>query len=110
MSTTRLNHPNYLHARVAADREGVQRPGLEGDRGERLRGLVKHGAAVGDRKGDPRYGGGDVEPLAAVVRELEDAAERLRLLFGERATLELRAGAPALVIAEAVVPLPMSRA
>ena len=36
---------------------------------------------------------------------LRKAAERLRLLFGERATLELREAAPALVVAEAVVPL-----
>ena len=33
-----------------------------------------------------------------------------RLLFGERATLELRAVSPALVIAEAVVPLNLTRA
>lgn len=36
---------------------------------------------------------------------LRNAAERLRLLFGERATLQLREAAPELVIAEAVVPL-----
>ncbi|MSU22635.1 MAG: histidine kinase [Opitutus sp.] len=36
---------------------------------------------------------------------LRNAAERLRLLFGERATLHLRAETPSLVIAEAVLPL-----
>lgn len=36
---------------------------------------------------------------------LRNAAERLRLLFGERASLELRADAPALVVAEATLPL-----
>ena len=36
---------------------------------------------------------------------LRNAAERLRLLFGERATLKLRADGPDTVIAEAVVPL-----
>lgn len=36
---------------------------------------------------------------------LKNAAERLRLLFGERATLKLRAAAPDRVVAEAVIPL-----
>lgn len=36
---------------------------------------------------------------------LRNAAERLRLLFGERATLQLREDAPELVVAEAIVPL-----
>lgn len=36
---------------------------------------------------------------------LRNAAERLRLLFGERATLQLRAESPTVVMAEAVVPL-----
>jgi len=35
---------------------------------------------------------------------LRNAAERLRLLFGERATLQLRAAAPGLVVAEAEIP------
>ncbi len=35
---------------------------------------------------------------------LRNAAERLRLLFGERATLQLRAAAPGLVVAEAAIP------
>ncbi|HTZ20090.1 MAG TPA: histidine kinase [Opitutaceae bacterium] len=35
---------------------------------------------------------------------LRNAAERLRLLFGERATLQLRAAAPDLVVAEATIP------
>jgi signal transduction histidine kinase len=37
---------------------------------------------------------------------LHNAAERLRLIFGERATLRLRSDKPALVVAEAVIPLP----
>jgi sensor histidine kinase YesM len=37
---------------------------------------------------------------------LKNAGERLRLLFGERATLNLRLGAPDRVVAEAVIPLP----
>ncbi len=36
---------------------------------------------------------------------LRNAAERLRLLFGERATLQLRTENPATVVAEAIVPL-----
>jgi hypothetical protein len=36
---------------------------------------------------------------------LRNAAERLRLLFGDRATLHLRAPEPAIVVAEAVLPL-----
>lgn len=40
---------------------------------------------------------------------LRNAAERLRLLFGERASLQLRAVAPALVVAEAILPLPAVR-
>lgn len=36
---------------------------------------------------------------------LRNAAERLRLLFGERATLQLRLEPPATVVAEAVLPL-----
>lgn len=52
-----------------------------------------------------------VPPMAAVPREastglgLRNAGERLRLLFGERATLELRALSPAVVVAEALIPL-----
>ena len=41
---------------------------------------------------------------------LRNAAERLRLLFGERATLQLRADTPALVVAEALIPLRLSPA
>jgi hypothetical protein len=37
---------------------------------------------------------------------LHNAAERLRLIFGERATLRLRSEEPTLVVAEAVIPLP----
>ena len=50
-------------------------------------------------------------PMTAVRREastglgLRNAGERLRLLFGERATLELRAQSPAVVVAEALIPL-----
>jgi sensor histidine kinase YesM len=39
---------------------------------------------------------------------LHNAAERLRLIFGERATLRLRSDQPALVVAEAVIPLPIA--
>ena len=41
---------------------------------------------------------------------LRNAAERLRLLFGDRASLQLRAGTPQVVIAEAILPLPSARA
>jgi LytS/YehU family sensor histidine kinase len=41
---------------------------------------------------------------------LQNAAERLRLLFGERASLQLRADRPDFVIAEAIVPLGTARA
>jgi sensor histidine kinase YesM len=40
---------------------------------------------------------------------LRNAAERLRLLFGEQATLNLREDIPSLVVAEAVVPLQLAR-
>jgi LytS/YehU family sensor histidine kinase len=40
---------------------------------------------------------------------LRNAAERLRLLFGAGATLQLRAETPALVVAEAVLPLAPNR-
>ena len=41
---------------------------------------------------------------------LANAANRLRLLFGEQATLQLRAGEPGRVVAEAIIPLPVSHA
>ena len=41
---------------------------------------------------------------------LANAANRLRLLFGDQATLQLRAGAPGSVVAEAIIPLPLSHA
>jgi two-component sensor histidine kinase len=41
---------------------------------------------------------------------LANAANRLRLLFGEQATLQLRAGEPGSVVAEAIIPLPVSHA
>ena len=41
---------------------------------------------------------------------LRNAADRLRLLFGERASLRLRAESPSLVVAEAILPLTMARA
>jgi two-component sensor histidine kinase len=41
---------------------------------------------------------------------LANAANRLRLLFGEQATLKLRAGSPGNVVAEAIIPLPISHA
>jgi hypothetical protein len=37
---------------------------------------------------------------------LRNAAERLRLIFGERATLMLRSDEPTVVVAEAIIPLP----
>ena len=40
---------------------------------------------------------------------LRNAADRLRLLFGERASLQLRTEAPALVVAEAILPLQVAR-
>jgi len=41
---------------------------------------------------------------------LRNAADRLRLLFGERASLQLRTDGPSVVVAEAVVPLLLTRA
>ena len=41
---------------------------------------------------------------------LANAANRLRLLFGEQATLQLRAGEPGSVVAEAIIPLQLNRA
>jgi signal transduction histidine kinase len=41
---------------------------------------------------------------------LHNAAERLRLLFGDQATLQVRAATPELVVAEAVVPMQLTRA
>ncbi len=40
---------------------------------------------------------------------LRNAADRLRLLFGERASLQLRTETPALVVAEAILPLHAAR-
>ncbi len=48
---------------------------------------------------------GAVRPSESTGVGLRNAAERLRLLFGERATLQLREAAPASVMAEAVIPL-----
>lgn len=45
------------------------------------------------------------QPSASTGVGLRNAAERLRLIFGEQATLQLRAATPSIVIAEAVVPL-----
>jgi LytS/YehU family sensor histidine kinase len=39
---------------------------------------------------------------------LKNAAQRLRLLFGERATLDLRVAAPDRVMAEAIIPVPLA--
>jgi sensor histidine kinase YesM len=44
-------------------------------------------------------------PASSTGLGLHNAAERLRLIFGERATLRLRSDKPALVVAEAVIPL-----
>jgi sensor histidine kinase YesM len=41
---------------------------------------------------------------------LANAANRLRLLFGDQATLQLRPGQPGNVVAEAIIPLPVSHA
>jgi LytS/YehU family sensor histidine kinase len=41
---------------------------------------------------------------------LRNAADRMRLLFGERASLRLRAESPSLVVAEAILPLTTARA
>lgn len=41
---------------------------------------------------------------------LANAANRLRLLFGDRATLQLRPGQPGNVVAEAIIPLPAASA
>lgn len=41
---------------------------------------------------------------------LRNAADRLRLLFGERATLQLRADSPSVVVAEALIPLRLAAA
>ena len=49
--------------------------------------------------------GGSGSPSTGVG--LHNAAERLRLIFGERATLRLRSEAPSVVVAEAVIPLPL---
>jgi hypothetical protein len=46
-------------------------------------------------------------PAASTGVGLRNAAERLRLLFGERALLQLRTAAPGLVMAEALVPRPV---
>ena len=41
---------------------------------------------------------------------LANAANRLRLLFGDQASLRLRPGVPGSVVAEAIIPLPVSHA
>jgi len=48
------------------------------------------------------------KPATSTGLGLRNAAERLRLLFGENATLELRSAAPSLVVAEALIPLRLS--
>ena len=52
-----------------------------------------------------RGGGGTSTGLG-----LRNAAERLRILFGDRASLRLRAAAPEMVVAEAILPLQPARA
>jgi signal transduction histidine kinase len=47
----------------------------------------------------------DKGPSSSTGLGLRNAAERLRLIFGERATLMLRADQPTVVVAEAVIPL-----
>ena len=56
---------------------------------------------------------GELAPIASRRQSstglgLRNAAERLRLLFGERATLQLRTDIPDLIVAEAIVPLGVS--
>jgi hypothetical protein len=46
------------------------------------------------------------ERTASTGVGLHNAAERLRLIFGEKATLRLRSEEPTVVVAEAVIPLP----
>jgi hypothetical protein len=46
-------------------------------------------------------------PSSSTGVGLHNAAERLRLIFGERATLRLRQDKPEQVVAEAVIPLPL---
>ena len=58
------------------------------------------GAAVSPARGAP--------PASTGVG-LKNAANRLRLLFGERASLQLRALAPGRVVAEANIPLPLTQ-
>ncbi|MBC7368921.1 MAG: histidine kinase [Undibacterium sp.] len=66
---------------------------------------------------------GELPPISATVPQaltarraastglgLRNAAERLRLLFGERATLQLRADSPSVVVAEALIPLRLAAA
>ena len=53
--------------------------------------------------------GAQVRPVSTGVG-LRNAADRMRLLFGERASLQLRTEAPALVVAEAILPLQLNRA
>jgi LytS/YehU family sensor histidine kinase len=48
--------------------------------------------------------------IASTGVGLRNAADRLRLLFGERASLQLRTEVPALVVAEAILPLNGARA
>jgi sensor histidine kinase YesM len=50
------------------------------------------------------------EGLTSTGLGLDNAANRLRLLFGEKATLKLRAGDIGNVVAEAIIPLPLSHA
>jgi len=64
------------------------------------------GGALRIRVSNPgQIDGGSGTPSTGVG--LHNAAERLRLIFGERATLRIRSEAPSVVVAEAVIPLPL---
>jgi Histidine kinase len=63
------------------------------------------GGALSIRVTNPGTLLGPTAPATSTGVGLRNAADRLRLLFGERASLQLRAEAPALVVAEAVLPL-----
>jgi LytS/YehU family sensor histidine kinase len=70
------------------------------------------GGALSIRVTNPGTLHGPASPARATSTGvgLRNAADRLRLLFGERASLRLRAEAPALVVAEAILPLTSARA
>lgn len=74
--------------------------------GESLRLQVSNPGQLGG--GAAKQSGGEAR-TGSTGLGLRNAAERLRLLFGDRATLQLRAAAPELIVAEAVLPLQPTR-